>query len=86
MDLALSLLNPDLSPAAPTTPSSEQLSYLLGPYDLKRLHSYASNLVDHHLVRRPLSAPSNVHPVRVHACAHPSEPCMGACGMRVHHR
>jgi tRNA(Met) C34 N-acetyltransferase TmcA len=28
---------------------------LLTPYDLKRLESYASNLVDYHLVRYPYS-------------------------------
>lgn len=53
VDLALSLLDPELQvtgAAAEVAPSSEQLDYLLGPYDLRRLQSYANNLVDHHLV------------------------------------
>lgn len=50
VDLALSLLDPELQPAEPCAPTSEELGYLLGPYDLRRLQSYANNLVDHHLV------------------------------------
>ena len=54
VDLALSLLDPNLASAANASadiaPSSEQLEYLLGPYDLRRLESYAHNLVDHHLI------------------------------------
>ena len=52
VDLALSLLDPDLhSAAAPKlTLSSSELSYHLGSYDLRRLSSYASNLVDVHLI------------------------------------
>ena len=60
VDLALSLLDPGAaatsSSAAASTadadvaPTSDQLDYLLGPYDLKRLQSYSRNLVDHHLV------------------------------------
>lgn len=53
VDLALSLLDPDLQPvgaAAEVAPTSEQLDFLLGAYDLRRLQSYANNLVDHHLV------------------------------------
>ncbi|KOO25261.1 n-acetyltransferase 10 [Chrysochromulina tobinii] len=53
VDLALSLLAPDLQPAEdgqPAAPTAEQLQFLLGSYDMRRLHSYAHNLVDHHLV------------------------------------
>ena len=63
VDLALSLLDPELQPAAggadanadadaaaKLAPSAEQLDFLLGAYDLRRLQSYAHNLVDHHLI------------------------------------
>ena len=53
VDLALSLLDPNLQPSgadAEVAPTSEQLDFLLGAYDLRRLQSYANNLVDHHLV------------------------------------
>jgi N-acetyltransferase 10 len=57
VDLALSLLDPELGgggggggASADVAPSSTQLEYLLGPYDLRRLQSYANSLVDHHLV------------------------------------
>ena len=51
--LALSILDPQLQPPPGqpvAAPSSEQLEYVLGPYDLRRLQSYANNLADHHLV------------------------------------
>ena len=52
VDLALSLLDPalQLAESQVTAPSVEQLGYLLGPYDMRRLQSYARNLVDYHLV------------------------------------
>ena len=50
VELALSLLDPELSPPAAAAPSLEQQEFLFGPYDMKRLSSYAKNLVDHHLV------------------------------------
>mmetsp|Transcript_62876 Transcript_62876/g.124180 ORF Transcript_62876/g.124180 Transcript_62876/m.124180 type:complete len:1081 (-) Transcript_62876:105-3347(-) len=56
VDLALSLLDPNLGAtdssviAASTAPSVEEIAYHIGPYDLRRLHSYARNLVDHHLI------------------------------------
>mmetsp|Transcript_23934 Transcript_23934/g.50785 ORF Transcript_23934/g.50785 Transcript_23934/m.50785 type:complete len:1044 (-) Transcript_23934:478-3609(-) len=50
--LALSLLDPKLQPQPHemVAPSAEQLNYLMGPYDMKRLQTYARNLADHHLV------------------------------------
>ena len=51
--LALSLLDPQLQPPNADEEhalSAEQLDFLLGPYDMKRLRSYARNLVDHRLV------------------------------------
>jgi len=52
VDLALSLLDPQLQPSdgQPAAPTSEQLSWIIGSYDMRRLQSYANNLVDHHLV------------------------------------
>ena len=48
--LALSLLDPTLQPAEARAPTAEQLEFVLGAYDLKRLSSYSRSLVDHHLV------------------------------------
>ena len=53
--LALSLLAPQLQPdatddAVGASLSAEQLDFVMGAYDMKRLRSYASNLVDHRLV------------------------------------
>ena len=64
VDLALSLLDPDLANAAgggaDGAPSAAQLDYLLGPYDLRRLQSYANNLVDHHLVMDLVPLPARL--------------------------
>ena len=54
--LALSLLAPQLQPdaadeaGAAAALSAAQLDFVMGAYDMKRLRSYASNLVDHRLV------------------------------------
>lgn len=48
--LALALLDPEMQPSESAVPSAEQLEFLLGAYDMKRLSSYARSLVDHHLV------------------------------------